>query len=77
MDYGRDAAALGQNAEWYGTAQYLLFDLKENLTLSLRGVWFRHDDDFRVLSRSRIANHPAAGGLSCTAAIKKNQFPNH
>jgi hypothetical protein len=62
-DYGwTGRVADGGNAEWYGLAQYLDYDLKDDLAVGVREEWFRDDDGFRVLSRARIAAHPAAGG---------------
>jgi hypothetical protein len=69
-DYGWAEKILdGKNAEWYGIAQYLDYDVRDDLAVGVRGEWFRDDDGFRVLSRARIAVHPAAGGRSGMAAI--------
>ena len=62
-DYGWAGNAVGdKTAEWYGLAPYLDYDLEDDLAIGIRGEWFRDDEGFRVMSRSRIAEHPAAGG---------------
>lgn len=62
-DYGwAEHAVYGEDAQWYGIAPYLIYDVAETLSIGLRGEWFRDDEGFRVISRSRISAHPEAGG---------------
>jgi hypothetical protein len=51
-----DAAMSGQgigDATWYGFNGYVFYDIKDNLSVGLRGEWFRDDDGFRVLGPAR------------------------
>lgn len=62
-DYGwADNAVNGQQAQWYGVAPTAIVDLTETLSAGVRGEWFRDDEGFRVVSRIRISENPAAGG---------------
>lgn len=62
-DYGwADKAVNNHSAQWYGVVPYLVYDIEEKLSLGLRAEWFRDNQGFRVLSRTRISNYPAAGG---------------
>ncbi len=54
QDYGwsgQDTA--GNNAEWYGIAHYLSYDIDRGLSAGLRAEWFRDDDGVRVQSAYR------------------------
>jgi hypothetical protein len=46
--YGNDAAGslTGANANWYGTAGYLVLKLNDNLSLAGRGEWYRDEEAF-------------------------------
>ena len=69
-DYGWAANAVqDETATWYGLAPYLSYDVAEDLAFGVRGEWFRDDEGFRVMSRSRIAAHPAAGGRAGLLSI--------
>jgi hypothetical protein len=47
-------AALGTtNAEWYGINSHLYYDIKDDLTVGIRGEWFRDHDGVRVFSPGR------------------------
>lgn len=64
-----NTAALGktQNAQWYGINQYLMFDVKDNLTVGLRAEWFRDANGFRVAGVGRCGastNVDAIGNAS-------------
>jgi hypothetical protein len=43
----------GSSAEWYGINQYLMYDLKDDLSVGVRGEWFRDADGFRVAGPAR------------------------
>jgi len=43
----------GANAEWYGVNSHLYFDINDELTVGLRGEWFRDHNGFRVFSPGR------------------------
>ncbi len=45
LNYGQDD---GFDAEWYGVAQYFIFDINKYLAFVLRGEVFRDDDAFAV-----------------------------
>jgi hypothetical protein len=42
-----------ENASWYGINQYLLYDIKDNLTVGLRAEWFRDANGFRIAGPGR------------------------
>jgi hypothetical protein len=44
-----------RDAQWYGVNTHLTYDVKDNLSVGLRGEWFRDQDGFRVCSPGRIA----------------------
>jgi len=46
--YGNDAAGSlsGKNANWYGTAGYLVLKLDDHLSLAGRGEWYRDEEAF-------------------------------
>ena len=43
-----------KNAEWYGINTHLYYDLLNDLTIGIRGEWFRDRDGFRVFSPFRV-----------------------
>lgn len=43
----------GQDAEWYGLNQYLIYDVTDKLSAGLRGEWFRDHNGFRVAGPGR------------------------
>lgn len=51
---------LGDDAEWYGINQYLMYDIQEDLGVGIRGEWFRDNNGFRV-------NGPARCGAGLNA----------
>lgn len=53
-----NAAANGQDAEWYGYYGYLFYTINPKLILGARGEWFRDDD----ATRTGYLNVPAFAG---------------
>jgi hypothetical protein len=43
-----------KNAEWYGINTHAYYDLLNDLTIGIRGEWFRDRDGFRVISPFRV-----------------------
>jgi hypothetical protein len=43
-----------KNAEWYGINTHIYYDLLNDLTIGIRGEWFRDRDGFRVASPFRV-----------------------
>jgi hypothetical protein len=43
----------GGNAEWYGVNSHLYYDINDQLTVGLRGEWFRDQNGFRVWAPGR------------------------
>jgi hypothetical protein len=66
------ATAVGpKDTEWYGVNSYLFYDIQDDLTVGLRGEWFRDQDGFRVCSPGRVMagyNHDRAGNYVNAAA---------
>ena len=67
------------NARWYGINTHLYYDIKDDLSIGMRGEWFRDQNGFRVCSPGRVAaatnnegNSYAIGGQpnnsTCNAA---------
>jgi hypothetical protein len=48
------------DARWYGINQYLIYDIQDDLTVGLRGEWFRDNNGFRI-------NGPARCGAGLNA----------
>ena len=46
---------VNKNAEWYGINTHLYYDLTSELSVGIRGEWFRDRDGFRVFSPSRVS----------------------
>jgi hypothetical protein len=44
-----------KDVQWMGVNTHLYYDLLEDLTIGIRGEWFRDRDGFRVLSPLRVA----------------------
>jgi hypothetical protein len=44
-----------KDVEWQGVNTHLYYDLLEDLTIGIRGEWFRDRDGFRVVSPLRVA----------------------
>ena len=59
-----DGLAGGNDAEWYGVNQYLLYTLNERWAAGLRFEWFRDDDGARVMGVGNFlgANRGWQGG---------------
>jgi hypothetical protein len=43
-----------KNTEWYGINTHVYYDLLNDLTIGIRGEWFRDRDGFRVISPFRV-----------------------
>ena len=48
IGFENNGAASNQDAEWYGIANYLTFDINACWTLGVRQEWFSDDDGVRV-----------------------------
>jgi Putative beta-barrel porin-2, OmpL-like. bbp2 len=49
------ASGAGTDAEWYGINTHLYYDIKDDLSIGMRGEWFRDQNGFRVCSPGRVA----------------------
>jgi hypothetical protein len=65
------------DAQWYGINTHAYYDIKDNLSVGIRGEWFRDQNGFRVCTPGRVSaaqgttdNYAAAGSTaaSCVAA---------
>ncbi|MDD5461461.1 MAG: porin [Methylococcales bacterium] len=45
----------GTDAEWYGINTHVYYDIKDDLSVGMRGEWFRDQNGFRVCSPGRVA----------------------
>lgn len=45
----------GTDAEWYGINTHLYYDIKDDLSIGMRGEWFRDQNGIRVCSPGRVA----------------------
>jgi hypothetical protein len=43
------------NAQWYGINTHMYYDIKDDLSVGMRGEWFRDQNGFRVCSPGRVA----------------------
>ena len=43
------------NAQWYGINTHMYYDIKDDLSVGIRGEWFRDQNGFRVCSPGRVA----------------------
>ncbi len=63
-----------RNAEWYGINTHLYYDLLNDLSIGIRGEWFRDRDGFRVYSPFRVVaatdntGHSFAGAFAPISA---------
>ncbi|SFM18612.1 porin [Nitrosomonas communis] len=46
---------VNKNAEWYGINMHLYYDVTSDLSIGVRGEWFRDRDGFRVFSPGRVS----------------------
>ena len=44
-----------EDAEWYGINTHLYYDIRDDLSVGVRGEWFADNDGFRVCSPGRVA----------------------
>ena len=52
------------DAEWYGINTHLYYDIKDDLSVGMRGEWFRDQNGFRVCSPGRVAAATNNDGFS-------------
>lgn len=45
----------GTDAEWYGINTHIYYDIQDDLSVGMRGEWFRDQNGFRVCSPGRVA----------------------
>ena len=45
---------VNKNAEWYGINMHMYYDISRELSIGIRGEWFRDRDGFRVFSPGRV-----------------------
>jgi hypothetical protein len=68
-----DGITSDTNAEWYGINTHLTYDVQDNLSVGLRGEWFRDQAGFRVCSPARIAaTTNDEGGFAVSTAASGN-----
>ncbi|MCH5377962.1 MAG: porin, partial [Planctomycetes bacterium] len=53
----------GQDAEWYGLNQYLLYKINNCLSANMRIEWMRDDDGVRIAGPGNIPGDPAWNGV--------------
>ena len=53
-----------KNTEWYGINTHVYYDLLNDLTIGIRGEWFRDRDGFRVFLPFRVRQQPITTGVS-------------
>ncbi len=51
--FADNVLAGGGNAEWYGINSHLYYDVRDDLTVGIRGEWFRDQNGFRVWAPGR------------------------
>lgn len=59
-----------KNTEWYGINTHVYYDLLNDLTIGIRGEWFRDRDGFRVISPFRVL-----AAMDDTGASFAGNFP--
>ena len=52
------------NARWYGINTHIYYDIKDDLSVGMRGEWFRDQNGFRVCSPGRVAASTNNDGYS-------------
>ena len=52
------------NAQWYGINTHMYYDIKDDLSVGIRGEWFRDQNGFRVCSPGRVAASTNNDGYS-------------
>ena len=48
------ASGTGTDAQWYGINTHMYYDIKDDLSIGMRGEWFRDQNGFRVCSPGRV-----------------------
>ncbi len=64
-----------KNAEWYSINTHLYYDLLEDLSIGIRGEWFRDRDGFRVPSPFRVLAATDNTGRSFAGAFAPTFAP--
>lgn len=68
-----DGITSDTNAEWYGINTHLTYDVQDNLSVGLRGEWFRDQAGFRVCSPARVtATTNDVDGVGVSTAASGN-----
>ncbi|MFI3218459.1 MAG: porin [Methylococcales bacterium] len=54
--YANNVLAAGaiRDAQWYGINSHIYYDIQDDLSVGMRGEWFRDQDGFRVCSPGRV-----------------------
>ena len=68
------ASGAGTDAEWYGINTHLYYDIKDDLSIGMRGEWFRDQNGFRVCSPGRVS--AATNNQGYSYALGSNQLNN-
>lgn len=63
-----------KDAQWYGIATYIYYDLLPDISIGVRGEWFRDRDGFRASSPARVA--AATNNLGLSYALGPGQTNN-
>jgi hypothetical protein len=58
-----------EDAQWYGINTHFYYDVKDNLSVGVRGEWFRDQNGFRVCTPARIAAALNGAGISYAGNI--------
>lgn len=74
-------ANVNKNAEWYGINMHMYYDISRELSIGVRGEWFRDRDGFRVFSPGRVSaatnhlgNSYALGGATQLASSTPSDY---
>jgi hypothetical protein len=68
------ASGSGTDAQWYGINTHLYYDIKDDLSIGMRGEWFRDQNGFRVCSPGRVG--AATNNQGYSYALGSNQLNN-
>ena len=62
------------DAQWYGINTHLYYDIKDDLSIGMRGEWFRDQNGFRVCSPGRVG--AATNNQGYSYALGSGQLNN-
>ena len=65
----------GTDAQWYGINTHAYYDIKDNLSVGIRGEWFRDQNGFRVCSPGRVGAATNNNGQSYAASFLSTCAP--